>query len=261
MNKVVVNNSLIEQHPFWSCCGSSLLAVAKKDSPHGRYFCNMDISVLDLDLYEEKKVTGITDKGSTVDGVVGVALDFQNNKFISPQLLLVELKLNNESTKAFSSDNIKKKISHSIDLLGADIPLYSNYLVVFEDNIAPKFVALFNRWIKANELSKNLEAISVNELQNCLVVPSDWPIKSRYNESDIKQDLFVHISNLDFDKFIQQFEFWLEKGKTAGYSSDYVTSSVIYQCLKEVIIEIKVLDKLTEEDLLYLEILEESLDN
>ena len=135
MNEFVINNKLIENHSFWYTCGTKIYDLALQDYPNDNYFSNLDISVLDLDLFEINRTKGVTNEYCTVDGVIGIALDFQNNKFISSQLLLVELKLNYESTKGFSVENLKKKISHSIDLLGADISINSNYLVVFENNI------------------------------------------------------------------------------------------------------------------------------
>lgn len=259
MNKVVVNNFLLARHSFWSSCGSNLEALARKDYPNANYFCGSDISALDLDLYEAKKVKGITDRGCTIDGVLGIALDFQSKKFISSQLLLVELKLNNESTKGFSCGNIRKKVSHSIDLLGADVQIHSNYLVVFENTIASKFVSSFHRWVNENELPKGVEAISVDEFQKCLISPSNWPIKSKYTESHIKDGLFVHILDFNIHEFIKKCDFWLAENKKAYYANDYATCDVICKSLREIICEVKELDNLTQDDLLELEILEEEL--
>lgn len=106
---VVINHVL---SPRWM---SRLADLALRDYPNKTYFSGTDIPALDLDGYETHR-TGKGNNDCTVDAAIGICNE-QQGVPVQPRLMLVELRNGYKSVENVNPDDVKRKETHSRDLL------------------------------------------------------------------------------------------------------------------------------------------------
>lgn len=104
----------VVRHSLYAECGSTLSAISDRDYP-GRDYIKEDIQALDMDSYE-CSLGG--DNDCTVDAVVGICNERQG-RAVSVRHLLVELRMDYTNVYNLSFSDIKRKDSHTRDLLRA----------------------------------------------------------------------------------------------------------------------------------------------
>lgn len=67
----------------------------------------------------------------SMDFFMGLVNTANNNSFI----VLVELKLNVKNPNNLQRENLQEKVNHSISITSSDIPLYHNFIFIFQQKI------------------------------------------------------------------------------------------------------------------------------
>lgn len=127
---VVINHVL---SPRWM---SRLDDLALRDYPNKNYFAGTDIPALDLDSYETDR-TGKGNNDCTVDAAIGICNE-QQGAPVHPRLMLVELRNGYKAVEKVKPDEVKRKETHSRDLLReADCNVRVDEIVglVFDENL------------------------------------------------------------------------------------------------------------------------------
>lgn len=185
MDAVVYNNDIVQQHPIYNCCKSTLNDVSNRDYPNTNYF-NPDIECLDMDTYEVKTHKGQQDK--TVDAVIGVGA-YTNNRFSNGRLLLVELRIDYKNADNLSQHELEGKVVHTRQLLGTQIICDSSSFFVFSENVAPQAL----RWMASHKhnggLIKDFKVYSIKEFNQNICSIESMPYTPIYNPDVIAQDL------------------------------------------------------------------------
>lgn len=111
---IVFDNAILLSHSAYSKgYGCKLNDVSIRDYKTGGF--NDKIVCIDLDSYEKIEKSGSPDK--TMDAVIGIS-NYQNNRRVSKRLLMVELRLDYKSSRNLSGTELRRKSSHSRELLG-----------------------------------------------------------------------------------------------------------------------------------------------
>lgn len=129
-------------HSLAASCLSSLAELSERDYP-GRHYFLLDIPALDMDTYEHSR-PGVNQR--TTDAVIGICNARDGNP-VCRRLLLVELRMDYQSTRNLSVGEIKDKESHTRQLLREcpdDAAQDSSLCLVFD----PEIANLAYSWIK-----------------------------------------------------------------------------------------------------------------
>lgn len=130
-SNTVFDNAILLSH---SACskgyGLKLNEVSIRDYKSGGF--NDKIVCIDLDTYERAAKSG--SPNNTMDAAIGIC-NYQNNRRVSKRLLLVELRLDYKSSKNLSGTELRRKSSHSRELLGMEISIDPNDYFIFDDTI------------------------------------------------------------------------------------------------------------------------------
>lgn len=113
MVPIIYNEDIIVSHLIAKHCLCLLDEVSQRDYNKVGIFSNK-IKCLALDDYETKFCGG--SKDNTMDAAVGIS-DYQNNRKVNHRLLLVELRLDYQSSRNLEKSSLVRKIKHSKDLL------------------------------------------------------------------------------------------------------------------------------------------------
>lgn len=163
-------------------CYSDLDTLCQRD--YGKSYFSTPIFCLDLDTFENLS-TGNND--ATMDAATGMA-DWQNNHSANNRHLLIELRFGYKSTEHFDFVNMKRKVSHSRDLLN---PERVNEQVVFlyERHVAPQAMNRFSRLSSQDRELKQWLAMDVEGFNSFIVDRSSLPYDPENNLEEIKLDL------------------------------------------------------------------------
>ena len=85
---------------------------------------------LNLDKVESDRTRGKGNSNSTMDIAFGIKKEGKSKQFI-----LCEYRLNYKNVNNIKKSDLDSKISHSKNLLGAEIPIQTSYLFVFSSKI------------------------------------------------------------------------------------------------------------------------------
>lgn len=206
MEELAFDNGIINSHPIYSQCGSTLDAVSKKDYPNEDFF-DKSINCLDMDAYETKTCHGCKDH--TMDAVIGIK-SYLNNKFHSTRLLLVELRMDYKSEKNLSKTALENKVSHTKDLLGNGSPINVNSFFIFRPGVIQRVKRWFNDMYNEGGIIKQCEPLSTTEFNELIKPEGSFPYTPVTDIPKMEKDLRQLLVDNDFTKFISQTEYWLK---------------------------------------------------
>lgn len=257
MEQWIYDNRTVEEHPLYPSCHSTLNDISNRDYPNTDYFAP-DIECLDMDYYEQRILnTGQAD--NTVDAVIGIC-SFENNRPVNPRLLLVELRMNYQSTSHLSKTEMERKVVHTQDILSREKAIERKSLFVFNNKIAPQAVNWFSRQSRTGGEIKNCMACSVTGFPHIVKSYSDFPYTPIHKEEDIRINIDPYCQEIDWRKFRRQTEYWC----TVAYKYLYKNPSEfehIKTVIKEIWSDFKQEERsLDEEERFEMELLEEKFE-
>ena len=255
--QLVFDNSIIQVHPFYPHCRSTLLDLSNKDYSKEGFLFNPKIECLDMDHYE-KEVLHSSIPDNTMDAAIGVA-NYVNKDKRNIRLLLVELRMGYGSTKRFSETDIIRKITHTRDLL-RESPLDNSEIFVYKEDVAPKAKRWFSSKSKQYAALSNSIVFSVSTFEEAVKDFDSLPYIPIYSEACIYRDLNCHVTSENWSKFFEQFSYWCDIAIGFLYKKPFE-----YEHLKDVLRRFWISFKnenhtLNEDEELDLEIIEEDYD-
>lgn len=257
MEQWIYNNQLVASHSLYSACQSTLNGVSNRDYPNTNYF-NPAIKCLDVDFYE-KQVLCTSHPDNTVDAVIGIS-SFENNKATNPHLLLIELRMNYQSTNSLSKAEMERKVTHTKALLGGECPIKKECLFIFNDSIAPQAVSWFSRQSRTGGELKHCTVCSTTSFSDKVKSSSDFPYTPIHPKENILNSTQPYCKSAEWDNFMKQVKFWCKKACEYQYKNPSE-----YEHIKDVITEIwqdfkHETHSLCEEEEFEMELLEEEFE-
>jgi len=202
--QLVNNNDILKEHPLYTAYHKSLHDISLKDYPHDNYF-RSDIDAIDIDKYEEDCSHGNQDK--TMDALIGIA-DYSHNAIVNARLLLVELRMDYDSTSTLRHSKLRGKVIHTRAIVRSTIRLDEDNVFVFREDI----VEQAKKWMfnTANEYSDagSWIAVSPSELENLLPPASSIEYQPITNMEQVVTEINQKILEKDFDSLISIIGYW-----------------------------------------------------
>lgn len=263
MEKLIINNTYIHEHPLWANCCSTLQEIAKKDYPNKNYFSKLTaIDALDLDLYE--KSLHRSTMQCTGDAAIGIAKEKNADVLLHPACMLVELRMGYENGKNISLTEICEKVEHSKELLKQSYSssIHNKYYFIFNESATQQAKYILGRETREFGRINDYNIVSVSEFESMMVDPEILPYIPKHSKEDITNSfkLTDETTLLNFDEFCKTFSGWIERAYYYKQRYNLYEAKHISKVLLEVI---KSLDKryFSENEKLEIEILEEELQN
>lgn len=206
---LVFDDGFILRHKLASQFLSDLATLCRRDCK-GKDFFHKQIVCLDTDAYETS-LSGNND--ATMDASVGIA-DYENNRMANSRHLLVELRFNYKSTRGFDVDNMRRKISHTKDLLKDD-GIHPRFVFIYTDAVAPQARSYFNRLLKQSQNSDMAywDARSVSEFDTYVVDKATLPYTPINDTKQIETELLNLYHTKGYEGLVCFLDHWINKMK------------------------------------------------
>ncbi len=202
--QLVNDNDVLKEHPLYDIYHKSLHDISLKDYPHDNYF-REDIDAIDIDKCEEDNAAGSQDK--TMDAMVGIA-DYSGNSKVNSRLLLVELRMDYDSTKSLRHSKLKGKVVHTRAIVHSALRVDEDNVFVFREDV----VEQAKKWMfnMANQYSEasNWIAVSPKELENLLPPASSIKYQPITNMAQVATEICQKIKEKDLDSLMNMIEYW-----------------------------------------------------
>lgn len=254
MAELAFDNSIITRHSLYSKCGNTLDGVSKKDYP-GKDFFDKNICCLDMDAYETQICHG--SKEHTMDAVMGIK-NYADNKFCSPRLLLIELRMDYKSERNLSKTVLEKKVSHTKDILGCNIPINETCFFIFCPNVIQRVKRWFKDKSQEGGIIRLCEPLSTDDFNELIKSESDFPYTPVTDIKAMEEYLHSLLSACDFTTFISKIEYWIKQAMSYRQKYNNAEYDCIMQILNQVWHDFRISSpNLSDEETLDAEILEE----
>lgn len=214
-SNLVFDNAVLRQHPFYGAYHKSLHDISKKDYPNDSYF-RTDVDGIDLDQYEIDRA--IANRDMTMDAVIGVA-DYANNRVVNSRLLLVELRMDYDSTKGLHHSSLHGKITHSRAAIGTSVRVDEENVFVFRKDVAEQAKKWMFGTAKEYSEAEKWVAVSTDELDNLLQSQADMPYQPETDMSQSDADMVNKIAAKDFDGLLEHIAYW--DSRAEGFRVQY----------------------------------------
>ncbi len=203
---LVCDNGVLQEHVLYAPYHKLLYEIALKDYIHDSYFQSRpDIEGIDIDQFEAD--SSIDNCDMTMDAMVGVA-DYSNNRAVNKRLLLLELRMDYDSTNNLRHNKLCGKIKHTREIIGTDVCIDEEYVFVFHKDVAEKA----KKWMfyTSQEYSdaKNWIAMSTEELENMLQSQDSMPYQAITNMVPEDNKLNRLVVARDFDAVLDLIDYW-----------------------------------------------------
>lgn len=267
LERLIINNQIVDKHTIAQSHLKTLHAIAWGDYEPIDYFPDSpQIDALDLDGYE--KSLHKKQLVSTGDAAIGVATNYHNGKFVSPRLLLVELRMNYRHGDNISLTSLQKKVNHSkVLLLDGTCSLHDKYYFVFTACIAEQA----KRYLRdeAYEMGRMSEycAVSVEDLRQILIDPSTLPYTPIHPAQEIQDSLIPLVDTeekIDVKKLFDQINYWKRELDSAYISYNVDELNHLLDTLTPIILSLSSYlwyKDLSEDDQIDIEIFTEEILN
>lgn len=267
LERLIINNQAVANHMIADSHLSTLRAISLADYHSIDYFPEPpQIDALDLDGYEKSLHKKQLD--CTGDAVVGIAMDYQNGRFISPRLLLIELRMDYKHGDNISLTSLQNKVNHSKTLLlDGTGSLHDKYYFVFTTYVAEQA----KRYLRdeAQEYGRMGEyyAVSVDEMRKILIDPSTLPYTPVHSKTDIQNSvlsLITGVKKIDVKKFVAQLDFWTRELQASFKSYNVDELHHLLDTLSPILLSLQanpMYQKLSEEEQFEIEVAMEDILN
>lgn len=230
MEPVVFDNETLRRHPIYASCRNTLNAVSNRDYPDSDFF-RPDIECLDLDWYEKEHCDGQAD--CTVDAVLGIC-DCRNKRRSAYRLLLVELRLNYKSERNLSKTDMERKVLHTKEILGNELPVERESVFIFDDRIAGRARNWFYRQAQGGGELRFCVPYAVSDFPSIVMSYEDMPYVP---VNDIEKAL-KEMKEKDWAGFLKGMGYWIKKAGEYSYSNPF-EERCIQDMLKEAYLWVK----------------------
>ena len=204
---IVFDNAILLSHSAYSKgYGCKLNDVSIRDYKTGGF--NDKIVCIDLDSYEKIEKSGSPDK--TMDAVIGIS-NYQNNRRVSKRLLMVELRLDYKSSRNLSGTELRRKSSHSRELLGMEVSIDPNDYFVFDDKIIDESRRKVNNLAIENGYKDRWNSLTVEEFNNYFQDAELLPYSPIYSPAQISGE--IESCGKDIDSIIKISDKWLQEAR------------------------------------------------
>lgn len=208
---LVCDNSVLQKHIMYDKYHSPLHIISQKDYPNDTYFQSRpDIEGVDLDQYEIDHA--IDDRDMTMDVMVGVA-DYSQNRLVNNRLLLLELRMDYDSTKHLRHKKLLGKINHTRAAIGSDVRVDEENVFVFRKDVAEVAERWMSNIAKEYPDAKTWTAMSPNKLENLLQSQASMPYQPETDMSVADVDMANKIKDKDFEGLLDFISFWNTKAE------------------------------------------------
>ena len=229
MGEWIINNLIVEKHPLWSHCSSTLYDISEKDYPRKRYFpLTPKISALDLDAYERS--LNKPEPNCTGDSVIGITQVTNKGRLTMSSLLIVELRLKYKKGDNISLQKLLNKVEHSKELLSSDdVFINDKYCFIFlNERINTQAKSIVNREVIAANKRGQYLMLSLQEFKSKLKEQSDQIPVYCHTEKEIIDSLMISVKDdvLDLAKLEYSYKYWI--GKINEYKYKYNINEVKY---------------------------------
>lgn len=249
MEELIYNNDILGKHSLSCHCMSTLNTVSQRDYGN-RYPFDPGIKCLDIDTYE-KDILRKDLSFRTGDAVIGIST-YQDNTAKAPRLLIVELRMGYDNPSNLSKSAITDKIDYTKSLLGGEITINKESILVFKDEIISQARSWLNRQSKTNGQLKLCIPCSVSEFGSIIRSAEDYPYTPTHSELKIRNSIANHPEPLE------QIRFWCKQAETYRLRHNKPEFRHIAKVLAEIWITFKAdPQKYSPDEILEIEITEE----
>lgn len=224
MELVVFDNVVLQKHSLYSSCSNTLQNVSNRDYPN-KYSFNQNIECLDVDTYEKTIHAGSFN--NTMDAVIGVCTARNDKTKVSPRLLLVELRMDYESTNNLSSSEMNKKVSYTRTLLGAEINIEQTHLFIYDKCISEQVKRWFNNKTKEGRIPPSYEACSVEDFAKIVVPIDSLPYVPKHNPNKILEKAQLAMGTNDWNSLWKLLRYWIEQTKSYKFKDKFEFENLI----------------------------------
>lgn len=213
--QLVSDNDVLRLHPMYAVYHKSLHDISLKDYPNDNYF-RMDIDGIDLDQYEIDRA--ISNRDMTIDAMVGVA-DYSKNRVVNSRLLLVELRMDYDSTKHLHHSKLLGKVNHSRIVVGSAVRVDEQSVFVFQDGVAEQAKKWMFNTKQEYADAENWVAMSPSELENLLQPLASMPYQPKTDMTGATSDMSNRIAAKDFEGLLELIYYWHKRAE--AFKSQY----------------------------------------
>lgn len=195
-DNIVFDNAVTVSHTVYKKgFGCKLNEVSIRDYKIGGF--NDKIVCLDLDTYERS--VRPHSLNNTMDAAVGVS-DYHHTRRVNKRLILVELRLDYKNVNNLSGTELKRKSSHSRELLGEEIPVSPVEYFVFNKNVAEQAFRIVNSLAIEHGSKGRWHGLTVEGF-NALIQDSEKIPYVNLNSPELIKHEFMEY-NHDFNRLI-----------------------------------------------------------
>lgn len=253
---LVCDNSVLQGHFLYGKYHNPLHVISLKDYKHGTYFQSRpDIEGIDIDQFEADR--SIADRDMTMDAMVGVA-NYSNNRAVNNRLLLLELRMDYDSTNGLRHKKLRGKINHTRAVIGTSVRVDEENIFVFRRDVAEEAKKwMFNTSQEYSD-AKGWVAMSTEEFENLLNSQASMPYQPITNMVPIDIELGKMIMAKDFEAAFELIDYWHKQAEQFKLRYQLKESEHIKNHLHDIWQQTKVSGyKITDYQQAFVEVLEE----
>lgn len=208
---LICDNAVLQGHVLYAKYHSPLHVISLKDYKHDIYFQSRpDIEGIDIDQFEIDR--SIADRDMTMDAMVGVA-DYNNNRTVNNRLVLLELRMDYDSTKRLRHKKLLGKIKHTRAAVGMSVRVDEENVFVFHKDIAEEAKKWMFNTSQEYPDAKGWVAMSPDELENLLQSQASMPYQAITNMEPIDKELGGKIVAMDYDAALGVIDYWHKRAE------------------------------------------------
>lgn len=246
-NVVVFDNAVTVSHTVYKKgFGCKLNELSIRDYKKKGF--NDKIVCLDLDSYE--KSFRPQSLNNTMDAAVGIS-DYHNTRRVNKRLILVELRLDYKNANNLSGTELKRKSTHSRELLGEEISINPVEYFVFRDSVVQQALRIIDNLAVEQGYKGKWYSLTVEDFNALIQDSEDIPYVPLNSPTLINQEFIEY--NHDFNRLINTEDKWLNKSREYVNRFNLDEAKVICNCSIEALNTILSKDSFDEEELWYIE--------
>lgn len=200
----VYSPDFTRQSKLATSCLAELNELCERD--YGKSYFPVSVVCLDLDAYEAS-CTGNND--ATMDAATGMA-DWQKNHSSNNRHLLIELRFGYRSTSNFDLGNMKKKVSHSRDILNPE-RINEQVVFIYEPNVAAQAKNYFSRLSRQDSEVRTWKAMDVEGFGNYIVDSTTLPYEAENDLDKLVKELRQKFDEGGLSALDSLLKYWIEQ--------------------------------------------------
>lgn len=189
---------------------------------YGKSFFPSTVLCIDIDAYESFHC-GNND--ATMDAAIGIA-DYFDNHASNDRHLLVELRFGYRSTSNFNLSNMKRKVSHSRDVLRPErINEYVAFL--YDKSVAPQANNYFSRLSNQHKELQKWKAMDVDGFISFIVDRATLPYEPENDLVAIVEDMRIKFLSGGVNELDILLKYWIEQMEKYNLRYKHAESNAI----------------------------------